>query len=57
MLLCFVLGLLIYALVVAIPFIGWAASVIIAAVGTGAIYLSLMPMARKTVAPEVAEAA
>jgi hypothetical protein len=57
MLLCFVLGLLIYTLVVAIPFIGWAASVIIAAVGTGAIYLSLMPMARKTVAPEVAEAA
>lgn len=54
MLLCFVLGLVIYALVVAIPFIGWAASVIIAAVGTGAIYLSLMPAARKAVAPESA---
>lgn len=54
-LLCLLLGLLIYALVVAIPFIGWAASVIIAAVGTGAIYLGLVPAARRAVAPESAE--
>jgi len=51
-LLCFVLGLVIYSLVVAIPFIGWAASFIVAVVGTGAIYLSLAPVARRAVAPE-----
>lgn len=51
MLLPFLLGLLIYTLVVAIPFLGWAISIIVAAVGSGAIFLSLFPRSRLSLAP------
>jgi hypothetical protein len=51
MLLPFLLGLLIYTLVVAIPFLGWAISIIVAAVGTGAIYLSFFPRGAQALTP------
>lgn len=52
MLLPFLLGLLLYSLVVAIPFLGFAISVVVAAMGTGAIYMSLVPAGRRMFSKE-----
>jgi cytoskeletal protein CcmA (bactofilin family) len=57
MLLPFLLGLLIYTLVVAIPFLGWAISIIVAAVGSGAIYLSIFARRGQLLVPPAEPAA
>jgi hypothetical protein len=56
MLLPFLLGLLIYALLVAIPFLGFAISLVVAAIGTGAIYMSLVPAGKRVFSKEEASA-